>query len=624
MRAARSSSAEAQPTAGNVAAATRQISPAEPPREDNMIQQFIAGNLMANEMRTQHRQQLRNNRAGGTRTPSHVIPTAFQQMTALSQGQPIEPPAQMPVHNPDPLGLFPNPSLFAGPIMVPPQSSITRNFNSTQRDRDRGFEGPFSDFERMALDRLHAQDAPANDANPPPNAARPIPEPETPVIFDGDNRTCTICQEEFEDGERVVRLRCRHIFHSSCWMSAMVSHGAPLESDSDPDCPNCRGQGTIIALWNYIDASLVTQPGAPNLWTGDNTWADFMPDLEQIGSDSTDSQPPNEPGTVLTNHGQTNPEQLVEPDPRQAFQTAETTINHDRRNPVHYRMGTPTGSQAESTWGTPDSSRSTRPRRNTSSYRAVPRSRSASVQRPRDLPPSSFIVLPSTYLDANEWSMPERTRSTLINHDEVELENVYHSETRLPDGRPSLLVDPGSVANLCGDKWAQECAKMALQHGLKPSQNKRTRPLSVMGVGNGNQTCTHDCTLPIAMSRENDTSVAGSFTTPVVANSELPGLLGLKTMRNNRAVLDMVNLQLHFCGPSDINLTMPPGTKSFQLEISPSGHLVLPCTDFKNMHSNPPDPLRDTAVVLPVIDGDINHDVNTSNGTNTQSTGLDL
>ena len=82
------------------------------------------------------------------------------------------------------------------------------------------------------------------------------------------------------------------------------------------------------------------------------------------------------------------------------------------------------------------------------------------------------------------------------------------------------------------------------------------------------------------MSRENDTTVTGSFTTPVVAESELPGLLhlGFKTMRNNRAVLDMVNLQLHFCGPADINLTLPPGTKSFQLEISPSGHFVLPCT----------------------------------------------
>ena len=183
-------------------------------------------------------------------------------------------------------------------------------------------------------------------------------------------------------------------------------------------------------------------------------------------------------------------------------------------------------------------------------YRAVPRSRPVSVHRPRDLPPSSFIVLPSAYLDANEWSMTDRTPPTLINHDEVDLQNVYHSETRLPDGRPSLLIDPGSVANLCGDRWAQECAKMAIQHGLAPSQNKRARPLSVMGVGNGNQTRTQDCTLPIAMSRENDTTVTGSFTNPVVAESELPGLLGFRTMRNNRAVLDMVNLQLHFCGPA--------------------------------------------------------------------------
>ena len=243
-----------------------------------------------------------------------------------------------------------------------------------------------------------------------------------------------------------------------------------------------------------------------------------------------------------------------------------------------------------------------------SSYRAVPRSPSISVHRPRDLPPSSFIVLPSTYLDASEWSMPERTSPTLINHDEVDLENVYHSETRLPDGRPRLLIDPGSAANLCGDKWAQQCAKMAIQHGLTPSQNKRTRPLSVMGVSNGNPTCTHDCTLRIAFFRGNDTTVTGSFTTPVVSESELPGLLGLKTMRNNRAVLDMVDLQLHVCGPADINLTLPPGTKSFQLEISPSGHFVLPCTNFENIQRNPRNPLRDTAVVLPVKESGINHD----------------
>ena len=121
MRAARSSSVEVQPTAGNIAAtAVQHPSLVEHPgMTDNIIQQFIAGHNMANEMRAQSRQQIRNDRAGGTRTPSQV-PIAFQQMTALSQGRPIESPAQAPpVHNPDPLGLFPNSSLFAGSTMVP-------------------------------------------------------------------------------------------------------------------------------------------------------------------------------------------------------------------------------------------------------------------------------------------------------------------------------------------------------------------------------------------------------------------------------------------------------------------------------------------------------------------------
>ena len=69
----------------------------------------------------------------------------------------------------------------------------------------------------------------------------------------------------------------------------------------------------------------------------------------------------------------------------------------------------------------------------------------------------------------------------------------------------------------------------------------------------------------------------------------------------------MVNLQLHFCGPAVINLTLPLGTKSLQLEISPSGHPVLPCTSFENIQHNPPNPLRDTAVVLPVMESGINH-----------------
>ena len=183
-RAAGSSSVEAQPAAGNIAAAVQQTSSlVEPPRmTDNINQQFIAGRNMANEMRAQHRQQVRNDRAGGTRTPSHTVPTAFQQMTALSQGRLMEPPVQAPVHNLDPLGFLSNSSLFAGSNMVPQQAEVS--VTSTQQT-----DAPAS--------RSLVVLTPVPDAN----RTRTPPVDEVPVIFDGSNRTCTICQEELEDGD---------------------------------------------------------------------------------------------------------------------------------------------------------------------------------------------------------------------------------------------------------------------------------------------------------------------------------------------------------------------------------------------------------------------------------------
>ena len=47
---------------------------------------------------------------------------------------------------------------------IPPPDKM---FPTTERDR--GFEGPFTDVERSMLDALHAQDAHTHDAGPPPN-----------------------------------------------------------------------------------------------------------------------------------------------------------------------------------------------------------------------------------------------------------------------------------------------------------------------------------------------------------------------------------------------------------------------------------------------------------------------
>ena len=127
---------------------------------------------------------------------------------------------------------------------------------------------------------------------------------------------------------------------------AMMTQITPTAEDNEPSLP----RGTI-----RIGANPVTQPGAANLWTGDNACLDLMSDLD---NGLPDLIPPEKPDTGLINHGQSNPEQLVEPDPRQAFQEAhaeQIPIRGCRNIPVYYQMETPTNSRAESAWGTPDS-----------------------------------------------------------------------------------------------------------------------------------------------------------------------------------------------------------------------------------------------------------------------------
>ena len=106
-------------------------------------------------------------------------------------------------------------------------------------------------------------------------------------------------------------------------------------------------------------------------------------------------------------------------------------------------------------------------------------------------------------------------------------------------------MDPGSVGNLCGDKWAKEVAITASRHGHRPSYTKRPRPLQVSGVGNGSQQCNYDCQLPVSLRQAgSDRTSLGELTIPAVQNSELPGLLGHTALRTNRAVWDFVPVPL--------------------------------------------------------------------------------
>ena len=326
-----------------------------------------------------------------------------------------------------------------------------------------------------------------------PAPAPLAPREDPPPHFYDEVGECSICTERFDEGERVCRLRCRHMFHSACWERVMRIAGTRNEASGNPfrdDCPNCRGQGAMIAVWEYVDPDLLRQ----RIDYGDD------PQIPMIAQHGAPLEPP----------------------------------------PSHFGI-TPPGSGAST------------PRRSVSpagSHRG----------------PSSFPVVDT------DTALP-----------------TYHALTRLADGRPALLVDPGSVGNLCGETWARSVADAAKKVGKMPTYTKRSRVLNVQGVGKGSQSCEHDLALPISMRTvDGDKVMSGKFVTPAIPGSDVPGLLGLTALTTNRAILDCNTRMLHFCGPGDYDLTklLPPGTDSLQLEIAPSGHLVLPCCDYEGASSS--------------------------------------
>ena len=96
-----------------------------------------------------------------------------------------------------------------------------------------------------------------------------VPEPEVPTFWDGDEHACSICTSNFAGGERVIRLACRHMFHSGCWERCQMSNRS-----SDLLCPNGRGLGRMTAVWNFI------APQPAEATTAGGTFPEGSPDQQ--------------------------------------------------------------------------------------------------------------------------------------------------------------------------------------------------------------------------------------------------------------------------------------------------------------------------------------------------------
>ena len=166
----------------------------------------------------------------------------------------------------------------------------------------------------------------------------------------------------------------------------------------------------------------------------------------------------------------------------------------------------------------------------------------------------------------------------------------YHARTRIA-GQVGLLVDPGAHDNLIG---SETCELMEQQLNTKSATKRLNRPLVVSGVGKSSQEAETSATLDCAYRTMDDRVLAGSYTAPVVPNSSLPPLLGLKSLRSKGAIVDTKTPALILPGPGGLEFRLSPGSQVHKLELSDSGHLILPISSSNAASTNQNSRVDDT------------------------------
>ena len=146
----------------------------------------------------------------------------------------------------------------------------------------------------------------------------------------------------------------------------------------------------------------------------------------------------------------------------------------------------------------------------------------------------------------------------------------------------ALLVDPGSPENLCGDQWSKQMQEAALAANRPATKySNLERPLEVGGIGSGTQSAYQSGTHSIGLPDGTD----AMYESPILPKSGTPALLGQKSLKKMRCLLDCFTNKLYRCGPGGYNIKLSPGSVQYDLEESHAGHLMLPCSRF-NRHAN--------------------------------------
>ena len=156
--------------------------------------------------------------------------------------------------------------------------------------------------------------------------------------------------------------------------------------------------------------------------------------------------------------------------------------------------------------------------------------------------------------------------------------------TEAKSRKVGLLIDTGAYDNIGGTEsdWFKEHLAYLHRLGMRPTI-RDIPAISVSGVGAGAAHASQAFTFPGAVLNSDGRAENVFFDTPIVDGSPIPPLWGLQSLRRHRALIDCQGLKLHLLGAGDLQLRLPPGSRSFPLELSEGGHMILPINEFETL-----------------------------------------
>ena len=193
------------------------------------------------------------------------------------------------------------------------------------------------------------------------------------------------------------------------------------------------------------------------------------------------------------------------------------------------------------------------------------------------------LQAPPTAAQAYDIFSDEEASTSIVPHENPQAERwyayawfgetLYHAHVRLHECE-ALLIDTGAVHDISGDKQMKKFARIALENGqgseFKPLQHRT----SIEGVGGTPSHCSQTGVVPIKLG---DGKVS-SYKATIIEDSDVPALLGLATMPQERVLLDLIHDRYIKVGPGGFKLELSPGSTVLELKRAPTGHLMLPAT----------------------------------------------